>query len=294
VVKKSLLSAFSAAILIGGLILASAMRFGTVQASSIPKPSIPEFTVKFVNASYSVTTTNPYTGLSETELTSNNSIEVTIKNQLFDYLNNQIYYNVRIKPRFADNWTEIYSLRNMTSSYNGDGTFSYAQYINDYSPPQSKSSYTIVTFPVVETELYGASGYDIQRYYSGPQYEEGRYFAFLSAIPAGGQVDFQVEALVGHDSQMWVIEHPFYPTIGGHSAPAVAYDESSEWSNTQTVTIGESQTPTPTPPNFGPTSPPNHEPLLTPEQLGIIVGVAIAAALIVAGLLLLIYLIKRK
>lgn len=53
-------------------------------------------------------------------------------------------------------------------------------------------------------------------------------------------------------------------------------------------------TPTPTPPNFGPTSTPSHEPLLTPEQLGIIVGVAIAIAVICAGVGLLIYLLKRK
>jgi hypothetical protein len=291
--------------LLCGLILVNVARFGKAQASTgdsiIPKPSIPEFIVKFVNASYSVTTTNPYTGLSETKLTSNNSIEVTIKNQPFDYSNNQICYNIRAKPHFADNWTEIYPIRNMTSSYNGDGTFSYALYIVD-SPPQSKSSFTVITFPVVATELYGASGYDIQRYYSGPQYEEGRYFAFLSAIPAGGQVDFQVEALVGHDSQMWVIEHPFYPTIGGHSAPAVAYDESSEWSNTQTVTIGESQTPTPSPtttptptaPNMGPTSAPTQEPALTPEQLKVIIGAAVAAAVIAVSLGLFVYLIKRK
>jgi hypothetical protein len=84
------------AILIGGLVLASAMRFGTVHASTgvsgITKPSVPEFTVKFVNASYSVTTTNPYTGVNEIQQISNNSIEVKINNQPFDYSNIQIYY----------------------------------------------------------------------------------------------------------------------------------------------------------------------------------------------------------
>lgn len=220
-------------------------------AQSIPKPSVPQFTVKFVNASYSVTTTNSYTGLNETQQISNNSIEVTIKNQPFDYSNNgltyQIYFNVRTKPHFADNWTEVYPLENRTSSYNGDGTFSYGEYISADSASQSKSSYTIITFPVVATDTYSASGYDIQRYYSGGEGQEGRYFAFLSAIPDGGQVDFQVEALVGHDSQSWVIEHPFYPTIGGHFAPAVAYDSTSGWSNIQTITIGETFSPTPNP-----------------------------------------------
>jgi hypothetical protein len=240
--------------------LMSLLQFESVPASaeaSISKPSVPEFTVKFVNASYSVTTTNPYTGLSETKLTSNNSIEITIKNQRFDYSNNQIYYNIRTKPHFADNWTEIYHLRNITSSYNGNDAFSYALYIVD-SSPQSKSSYTVITFPVVATELYSASGYDIQRYYSGTEGQEGTYFAFLSAIPDGAQLDFQVGALVGHDSQMWVIEHPFYPTIGGHFSSAVAYDATSDWSNTQTITInGNASTtaPTTSPSQYSTTTP---------------------------------------
>ena len=57
--KKSLLSAFLTAILIGGLVLASAMRFGTFQASSftvdsISKPSVPEFSVRIVAYPYDV------------------------------------------------------------------------------------------------------------------------------------------------------------------------------------------------------------------------------------------------
>ena len=67
--KKSPSSAFLAVILIGGIFLASAMRSGTVQASTggigIPKPSVPEFTVALVDTSYDVPTTystDPYTG----------------------------------------------------------------------------------------------------------------------------------------------------------------------------------------------------------------------------------------
>ena len=72
-----------------------------VNAQAIPKPSVPEFTGKFVNASYSVTTTNPYTGANETQQIINDSIEVTIKNQPFDHSNYQIYYNIRTKPHFS-------------------------------------------------------------------------------------------------------------------------------------------------------------------------------------------------
>ena len=282
----------AALMLIAMLAASSLIMVESACSQSTPKPSVPEFTVKFVNASYTVITTNPYTGLSETKLTSNNSIEVTIKNQPFDYPGYQIYYNIRVKPHFADNWTEIYPIRNMTSSYNGDGTFSFALYINPDSPPQSKSSHTIVTFPVVPTELYLATGYDIRRYYSGTEGQEGTYFAFLSAIPAGGQVDFQVQALVGHDSQRWVIDHPLYPTIGGHFAPAVAYDESSNWSDTQTIAIGESQTPTPSPVTT-PTPTPYQEPQQT-DQTETIVSAAIVVAVIVVSIGLLIYFIKRK
>src|SRR3989304_6020755 len=94
-----------ASLLLFAMLAASSLimvEFAFVQ--STPKPSVPEFTVKFVNASYNVTTTNPYTGLDETRQTSNNSIEITINNQPFDYSNNQIYYNIRTKPHFADNW----------------------------------------------------------------------------------------------------------------------------------------------------------------------------------------------
>jgi hypothetical protein len=270
-------------LLISLLTALSLIMVHSVFAESIPKPSLPEFTVRFVNASYTVTTTNAYTGLDETEQISNNSIEITITNQPFDYSDYQLYYNIRVKPRFAGNWTEVYPLQNRTSSYNTDSTFSYAEYVSPDSPTQSKSSYIIIYFPVVPTELYGESGYDVQRYYSGYEGEEGRYFAFLSAIPDGAQLDFQVEALVGHDSQRWVIDHPLYPWLGGHFTSAIAYDGTSGWSNTQSITIGESQTLTP--------FPTNHTGVGLTE---IIVGVAIIAAVISTGLGLLIYLIKRK
>jgi hypothetical protein len=218
------------------LALSSLVMVGSVFAQSIPKPSVPEFTLKFANASYILTTTNPYTGLDETEKVSNNSIEITISNQPFNYPDYQIFYNVRVKPHFGDNWTEVYPVRTRTSSHVGDSIFSYAEYVNEHSIPQSKSSYTNIVFSVIPTTFYSESGYDVKAHYR-----------FLDAIPEDSQLDFQVEALVGHDSQAWVIEHPLYPEIGGYFEQAVAYDETSGWSNTQTVTIGVTQAPTPSP-----------------------------------------------
>ena len=204
-------------------------------AQTIPTLTIPQFTVKFVNASYTVTTTNSYTGQSQTQLINNNSIEIMIKNQPFDYSNNgltyQIYFNVRVKPHFSntDNWTEVYPLENLTSSpANANGIFPYAWYV--YSPVQSNSTSTIIDFQVVPTDVYQATGYDI---YGTP----------FSGIPIDSQLDFQVEALVGHNSTYWYIQHPFTPTYGGFSVSAVAYDSASGWSNTQTITIGEASVP---------------------------------------------------
>jgi len=51
--------------------------------------------------------------------------------------------------------------------------------------------------------------------------------------------------------------------------------------------------PTPTLPNFGPTSPPSQEHLLTQEQL-VILGLAVTVAVVCVGLGLLVYLIRRK
>jgi len=208
-------------------------------AQTIPTPSIPEFTAKFVNSSHTVTTTNNYTGQSQTQLINNNSIELTINNQPFDYSNNaltyQIYFNVRVKPHFSkiDNWTEVYPLENLTSSpANANGIFPYAWYI--YSPIQSNSTSTTIDFQVAPTDAYQATGYDI---YGTP----------FSGLPIDSQLDFQVEALVGHNSTYWHIPNPFAPNYHSSSVPAVAYDSNSGWSRTQTVTISETASISPSP-----------------------------------------------
>ena len=81
-------------------------------AQTIPKPSIPEFTLKFTDASHYETYTDPYTGAQTTYLVQNKTIEISIKNQPFtrytDSSGNLIslYYNIRSKGHFSQYWME--------------------------------------------------------------------------------------------------------------------------------------------------------------------------------------------
>jgi hypothetical protein len=104
-------------------------------------------------------------------------------------------------------------------------------------------------------------------------------------LPYEGQVDFQIEALIGYEQGIVTVP-------GAPGTARVITGETSGWSETQTLTITEGQTPTPSPATT-PTSTPYQEPRQT-LQSEAIAGAAIAAAVIGAGLGLLIYLIKRK
>ena len=84
--------------LITVLTVSSLVMFGCAFAESIPKPSVPEFSV---------------------ELAENKSIEVAIKNQPFTPYEMQdldghnwtvnFFYNIRIKGPFTEDWIELYN-----------------------------------------------------------------------------------------------------------------------------------------------------------------------------------------
>ncbi|MCW3999635.1 MAG: hypothetical protein NWE93_05305 [Candidatus Bathyarchaeota archaeon] len=149
-------------------------------AQSIPKPSIPEFSLNVANQNDGAPT----------------NIEITIRNQPFSSSidtsgnNTNLYYNVGFKGHYADVWN--YYPANRTSSY----------------IVASTTDYTTITFAL------GSSP--------------------LGAVPAGGQVDFQVQALIGHDIK---ISSNLYEFAG----------ETSYWSSTQTLTMPEASSNSPTP-----------------------------------------------
>ena len=172
----------------------------------------------------------------------NSTVEIRIKNQAFDWnnaYNYSFFYNVRIRTS-DENWTDLYDAE-------------------DGYPTQSNSDYTVLSYRLGESAYYPPEDYPLS-----PSMKVG-------ILPTEGQVDFQVEAMIGYRDR---------GVYANGTMPYVIKGEKSGWSNTQTLAIGESQTPTPSP-------------LPNPYEISI-AGMAFIAAVFVAGLGLLIYLIKRK
>jgi hypothetical protein len=202
--------------------------------ASITKPSVPGFTLKFVDSSYDVPTTysiDPYTEANVTHPSyhvDNRTIEVTIKNQPFvsyyhaNSFNISLYYNVRMKGHYAQNWTDLY-------------------FLEDEHPIQSNSDYTVISYSL------------------------GGAYSLIGELPAGAQVDFQVEAMEGYFSRIY---NP-NATDPLEMFPWGFTGEESGWSNTQTVTIstsGASPSPSSSPastPTSSPSSMPSQNPTAT-------------------------------
>lgn len=171
---------------------------------TIPAPSVPEFTVTFVNSSYDAL--DPYTGASQR--VANNTVQITIKNQPFSTIYNpkgnmttSLFYNLQVKGHYTDRWTEIYN------SYNYSFPLSQNVYTwHDY-PIQSNSKYTIISLP---------ENYPV------------------------GKVDFRMQTIVANVTEIFIpnfIPNPI--RIGGDSTPVTVMFilQTSGWSSTQTITI---------------------------------------------------------
>ena len=232
------------------ILAASSLIMVEAASSEITKPSIPEFTVKFIDASYNVPTTSsidPYTGHNVTHEgyhVENRTIELIIKNQPFDsYIANgqniSFYLNVREKGHHEENWTTIYT-------------------VDNHYTTQSNTNYTILTYLLDQNVP-----------------------PFWNNIPSGGQVDFQVEALIGYVGR----------TVG--FASWYFNGEESDWSNIQTISIPDKA--------VSPTASPN--PTATPQQSdtqsGVLFGLsweqtAVAVLAIAVALLAVTLILSRR
>jgi len=205
-----------------------------VNVQAVSKPSVPQFTVKFVDSYYDIppsttTTIDTYTGQ---EITLNipgnivhRHIEVTIKNQHFtpykdsNGINYYLYFFVQSKGSFGDEWQNWGStVQNIHPM--GEG------------------------FQSSTPELY----------------LQGNVVSGPANYAAGAQVDFRVEARIGH----------YYCTNPDSMWAFMAFeaDVTSGWSNVQTFTMPStsSSSPSQTAPLQNPPEPPNYNQPQYPEQ----------------------------
>ncbi len=208
----------------------------TALAVSVPQPSVPSFTVTYVDRSYDVpiqyhTSTDAFTGQPVTTSTggnhvTNKTIDISIRNQPFTTVNSDdgktinLYYTVCAKGHYAS-WDE-------PSADNG-------YYIKQV--PASSSGNTVLTLVIGSTN-------DLLMGYANVY------------IPEGGTEDFRVKAQAGY----------LTPDYGGHILPMpLGYDFTSfgesAWSSTQTITLsGNTVTTTPMPLPIQPTTNPTQSP----------------------------------
>jgi hypothetical protein len=251
---------------------------GTGKTESIPKPSVPEFTVALVSYPYEVAETtqiDPYTGAVSTYpsyVAENRSIEITIKNQPFTSTQmadgnwSRLYYNIRFKGHFyVGDWSYYPVHPNSV----GDGGYITA----------SNSDYTIISLP--------------------------KYLS-LEGQPNGSQIDFQVQALIGYDEAIY--------RIAGNTGELALFGmyftgEASNWSNTQTITLGDSSSTTtysssPLPSSPTSTTSSSQNPTVTPTtqsgdnwtlpQLDLTVLGFAALGVVVVVLLVFLILLRRR
>ncbi len=192
----------------------------SASAQTTKTPSIPNFTVQFVDNSYDIPTTHsvdPYTGQEITNQgyhVENKTIQIKIHNQSFKPFNDpngqaiNLYYNVRIKGHFEQNWTEIY------------------RPVYGFPRQSTDSDYTVFS-------------------YTWAEQGETQVGTRMITLRAGAQAEFQVEAMIGY-----VADSGFYSQ---HSPREYFEGQTSGWSDIQTITIDKasaSASPSPTVPEF--------------------------------------------
>jgi len=223
----SILNKFLA--LICGFIVLSSVIMLTVQSANAQiasKPSIPEFNVKLVDNSYyqpATNTTNSYTGETITNpgyRVEERLIEITIKNQPFTAYKGSDGYerDLYLQVQFKGHFDDEKDWKDLNSIV------------------QSNSQYTTLTIDkYVFLNVLGVH---------------------INALPVGSQLDFRVEAVIGHNrpsanSPSFMLFYDF------------VVDTSSDWSATQTVSIPDQTASTHKPDESPWQSTPNPAPTTT-------------------------------
>jgi len=240
-----------------------------------PTPTVPEFTVKYVDYSYDVPPTygiNQYTGHNVTIQAGyhvdNRTMVFTIKNQPYTSYNDSsgnyitLYYNFRFKGHYGDEWT-YYPFAGVQTTHSWGGYSGTGNLSPKY--PASNSDYTVISINLGTLTSYPAG---------------------TQPIPDGSQVDFQVQALIGHIDPIpsGLLAGDFYNFTG----------ESSDWSNTQTITIANGATSTSISASTSANPTPTSTPTPTVPEFPSITISSIIIVLLVVIVSLLLYMKKRR
>jgi hypothetical protein len=252
-------------------------------AESVPKPAVPEFGVQYIDYSYDVPSTygiDQFTGktviIQQSYRVDQKSVQLIVKNQQYASIvddsgnTTTIYYNFRYKGAYGDEW------RYYPFGDSGQGAHRFGLYdINIPAAfPATDSQYTNIT-------LYMGLLFGVE----------------ANELTIGDQIDFQVQAQVGHIN----------PPIDGFYSFS---GQKSEWSPTQTITIGENSVTTAPQPNstnpaVNPTEAPATTPTSTPTSpnidnqpetvpLDTFIAVTVALTLTITALTLLLLRRQRK
>jgi hypothetical protein len=206
----------------------------SVAAQPLPQPSIPTFTLKFVDSSYiesPVYSPDPYTGKNELLKTSsyalNLTVEMTVNNQPFnayvDAKGNQILllYNVQWKPHYSTNWNGFGANDSLVAS----NSWFTGPYSSELISPNAPT--TIYSFGLGQNNATAP-------FTTGPGYGDGN----LGIIPLNGQgqIDFKIEAFIGYSATLET--NPILDPYGRtHEYNALITGPSSGFSDIQTITI---------------------------------------------------------
>jgi hypothetical protein len=230
----------------------------TATPSSIPTPSVPEFTVQpvgppiIVNTTYSLDTNTGQVVAKIGYTNEYSAVNITVKNQHVSLPNQTyFYYNVQLKLHDSAIWiTNIYPLAE-----------------TDY-PLQSNSEYTVLSFTTTYLSQYFEAYYNI-------------------SLVNGAEIDIQVEALIGK-----------IVTVGGFPEGTEFNGQTSGWSNTQTVTLPANVPLSPTPAPSSSSSTPTLTPASSASNALLLLTVSVAliviAFLLAVIIALLLYVRKRN
>ncbi len=268
------------------LAVSSVIIVESVFAQSIPKPTVPEFSVKYFDRSYDIPTTygvDTYTGKTvvtkEGYHVQNKTIIVTIQNQPFNRYTDSngstigLYYKIGSKGHFGSDW----------------GTYSifYQHNLDSSVGIYYQSSYDSTDLVAV----FGLQGNNGSEYFGQT----------LPQIADGGEIDFRVQAYTAYFITVQDTPNPFNIRHPYHDEQIIT--GSSDWSNVQTIrvpegsvttstpqtpTLTETTTPTTTTPTLTPTAPDTNSNSITlPLNTFIIIIAVFAVALVTLSVLLL-------